>query len=460
MRRRALLAIFRGLEAPLKRTHATLRVVAPRSSEPGKARENIGTMDRDGLGKAFRRLRRATELLCEPLETEDFVVQTMPDVSPTKWHLAHTSWFFETFVLRPGLAGYRPFDERYAYVFNSYYHAAGSRHPQPERGLLSRPTVRDVFAYRSHVDRAMDRFLAESSESELSRFAFVVELGINHEEQHQELILTDIKHVFGTNPIAPVFRSDDRAAASTATPFRWIGFNGGLVDVGHGGSEFAFDNEKPRHSVYLRPFELASRPVTCDEYLTFMEDGGYERPELWLSDGWDEVQRHRWRAPLYWKAKAGQWQLFSLSGEENIDPAEPVCHVSYYEADAFARWAGARLPSEEEWEVASAGLAINGNFLESGRLHPVPSSPGDERTLRQMFGDVWEWTASAYLPYPGFQPFAGALGEYNGKFMANKMVLRGGSCATPRRHIRATYRNFFVPGARWQFSGLRLARSE
>jgi ergothioneine biosynthesis protein EgtB len=414
-------------------------------------------VERSVLQDDFATVRRATELLCAPLETEDLVVQTMAEVSPTKWHLAHTSWFFETFILRPGLPRYRPFDERFAYIFNSYYHSAGDRHPQPQRGLLSRPTVRQVFDYRRHVDSGLARFFAESSQRKMEDFAFVVELGINHEQQHQELILTDIKHVLAANPLQPVYRAAGCEPPHAPARARWVGFRGGLIELGHSGEGFAFDNEQPRHRTYLRPFELADRPVTCGEYLDFIADGGYQRSELWLSDGWDAARRGEWKAPLYWGASDGAWRLFSLRGMKDIDPSEPVCHVSYYEADAFARWAGARLPLEAEWEAACATLPVEGNLLESGQLHPRRASD-DNLTLKQAFGDIWEWTGSAYLPYPGFAPFRGGLGEYNGKFMSNKMVLRGGSCVTPRQHLRATYRNFFVPEARWQFSGIRLAR--
>jgi len=450
--------MFQGQESTLKKSLAAVQVAAEEPSQ-STADSSRSTAPWDGLRDTFRRLRRATELLCEPLDTEDFVVQTMPEVSPTKWHLGHTSWFFETFVLRRGLPAYAVLDGRYAYIFNSYYYAAGQRHPQSQRGLLSRPTVRQVLEYRRHVDGAMETFFAGASERTAAQFAFVIELGINHEEQHQELILTDIKHVLASNPLEPVYQSIDGQSISQAEPIRWIGFEGGIVDVGHAATDFAFDNEKPRHQVHLAPFELASRPVSCGEYLAFMQDGGYQRPELWLSDGWDAVLRGGWRAPLYWTQIAGSWQLFSLHGRRRIDPSEPVCHISYYEADAFARWAGARLPIEEEWEKASTGLSLEGNLLEAGHLHPRPDPARNGSALKQMFGDIWEWTGSAYLPYPGFVPFAGALGEYNGKFMSSRMVLRGGSCATPRRHIRHTYRNFFAPETRWQFSGLRLARS-
>jgi ergothioneine biosynthesis protein EgtB len=399
------------------------------------------------LRDLYRRVRERTVALAAPLAAEDQVVQTMPDVSPTKWHLAHTSWFFETFILRPA-GGYVPLDERYATLFNSYYVGAGDRYPRPERGHLSRPTVAEVHAYRRHVDAAMEAVLDDD------RFAFTIELGVNHEEQHQELILTDVKHVLCMNPLAPAYRPRPAPAAAAVPGVEWIAHPGGFVDIGCSvdtgdGAAFAFDNERPRHAEWLRPHALASRPVTCGEWRAFMDDGGYDRPELWLSDGWDARERGGWRAPLYWTADG---QVATLGGLRPVHPAEPVCHVSHYEADAYARWAGARLPSEAEWEAAAATRPLAGNFLEREALHPQPAR------ATQMFGDVWEWTASPYLAYPGFQPFAGALGEYNGKFMANRMVLRGGSCLTPARHVRRSYRNFFPSDARWQMTGLRLAR--
>jgi ergothioneine biosynthesis protein EgtB len=410
------------------------------------------------LLELYRNVRATSESLARPLAPEDQVVQSMPDASPTKWHLAHTSWFFETFVLRPHAGGYVPLDERYAPLFNSYYHAAGARLPRPERGLLSRPTVAEVLAYRRHVDGAVESLLLEQRPF-AAELAFRLELGLAHEEQHQELLLTDVKHVLALNPLEPAYAAAEasQSPAGEPSPLSWIAFDGGLVEIGHAGGSFAFDNESPRHRRWCEPFELASRPVTCGEYLEFLEAGGYARAELWLSDGWDVRQRAGWEAPLYWKRAGTGWRIVTLRGGRALDPAEPVAHVSYYEADAFARWAGARLPLEEEWEHAAAAAPVAGNLLEGRRFHPAPaaSRPG----LAQLFGDVWEWTASPYAPYPGFQPFAGALGEYNGKFMSNRYVLRGGSCATPRRHLRASYRNFFGPEARWQFSGLRLARS-
>jgi len=412
-------------------------------------------------------VRRFTEKLCETLAVEDYVIQSMPDASPTKWHLAHTSWFFETFILSPEQPDYRPFHRRFGYLFNSYYNAVGERHSRPHRGLLSRPTVEEVYHYRAHVDRHMLHLLNDSDACRLHALAPRLELGLHHEQQHQELILTDIKHALSCNPLKPAYlegrgqESGVRGQAETrpSRPAEWKAYAEGLHWIGHDGPGFAFDNETPRHRVFLQPFQLASDLVTNGEYRAFMEDGGYTRPELWLSDGWNAVNARGWNAPLYWEKQNGRRWLMTLSGMREVDEAEPVCHVSYYEADAYARWAGARLPGEAEWEVTSAEAPIEGNFAESGRLHPAPAGAvARAASPRQLFGDVWEWTSSAYSPYPGFRPLEGALGEYNGKFMCSQMVLRGGSCATPQSHIRASYRNFFPPDARWQFTGLRLAR--
>jgi ergothioneine biosynthesis protein EgtB len=403
----------------------------------------------------YQQVRAFTEQLCEGLELEDFVVQSMDDVSPTKWHLAHTSWFFETFVLQPHAPAYRPLDATYQFLFNSYYQQAGERHCRAQRGYISRPTVREVFEYRTHVDAAMGELLAAADEASLARMHDMIELGLNHEQQHQELLLTDIKHVFGVNPLRPVYRPAHHRHASAAVPLQWHEFDGGVREIGHAGQGFAYDNEGPRHREYLEPFAIASRLATNGEYLEFMADGGYARPELWLSAGWDVVQKNQWSAPFYWEKHEGKWYLFTLSGMREVDEHEPVCHVSYFEADAYARWLGARLPTEAEWEVAAEGTPIDGNFVESGVYHTLPHS--DTPTL-SLFGDVWQWTRSQYSPYPGFQPAAGAVGEYNGKFMCNQFVLRGGSCATSRSHIRATYRNFFAPEATWQFMGIRLAQ--
>jgi ergothioneine biosynthesis protein EgtB len=393
------------------------------------------------------------------LTVEDYVVQSMPDASPAKWHLAHTSWFFETFLLAPELNGYRPFSADFAYLFNSYYNAIGDRHPRPRRGLLTRPTVEEVYRYRAHVDQAVTRFLEGADADRLRRVGPILTLGLNHEQQHQELLLTDLKHLFSCNPLKPAYREQPPDAPGSAPPVHWIRYAEGLRHVGHDGDGFAFDNEGPRHRVFLGAFALASRLVTNGEYLAFMEHGGYSRPEWWLSDGWNARAAHGWEAPLYWEKRDGRWRTLTLAGMRDVNESEPVCHVSYYEAEAFAHWAGARLPTEFEWEAAAEACPVEGNLLGAGHLHPVRPRGGPDATQpRQMFGDVWEWTASPYMPYPGYRPASGALGEYNGKFMCNQMVLRGGSCVTPPGHVRRTYRNFFPPGARWQFTGLRLAR--
>jgi ergothioneine biosynthesis protein EgtB len=408
------------------------------------------------LQARYASVRAATVQLAAPLSAEDCALQSMPDASPVKWHLAHSSWFFETFLLVPSLEGYRPFADDFRVLFNSYYQAVGERHPRPERGLLSRPDLATVRAYRSHVDAAMEALLSMPLAA-ASRA--LVELGIHHEQQHQELILTDLKHLLSRNPTHPVYRPGWPLQAVRPRARAWHGYPGGIVDIGHAGTAFAFDNEGPRHRVLIEPFELAARPVSHGEFAEFIADGGYRQPALWLSAGFDTVQAQGWEAPLYWTRRDDTWRTFTLHGEVEIDPHAPVCHLSYFEADAYARWAGARLPTEFEWETAASRLAVEGNFVESGALHPVASS-GDTRAdvPDQMFGDVWEWTSSSYAPYPRYRPAEGAVGEYNGKFMCNQYVLRGGSCASPQSHLRATYRNFFPSDARWQFSGLRLAR--
>jgi ergothioneine biosynthesis protein EgtB len=382
----------------------------------------------------------------------------MPDASPVKWHLAHTSWFFETFLLVPHLPGYEVFHPSFCYLFNSYYNAVGPRIPRPERGLITRPGLDEAHAYRAAVDAAVGRYLESVDEVPSADVAAVIDLGLNHEQQHQELILTDVKHALAKNPLRPAYRADAAPVVDVAVPpLGWLDVSAGLVEVGHDGAGFAFDNEGPRHRVYLGGFAIGSRSVTNGEFIAFIEDGGYSRPELWLSDGWNHAAAHDWEAPLYWERADGSWWTMTLGGFRPVSLCEPVCHVSYYEADAYARWAGFRLPTEAEWEVAARATEPNGTFLESERFHPQSAQGG--MGLAKWFGDVWEWTQSPYMAYPGMRPEAGALGEYNAKFMCNQMVLRGGSCATPRSHIRATYRNFFPPEARWQFSGIRLARS-
>ena len=411
----------------------------------------------------FADVRAATEALAAGLTPEDQTIQSMPDVSPTKWHLAHTSWFFETFLLQPHLPDYRPFHPAYGYLFNSYYEAVGERHPRPARGLLSRPSVDEIGRYRRHVTEAMDRLLDRADAATWTAVRPLLELGIHHEQQHQELVLMDIKHVFSVNPLLPAYRhAAPRLAAAGGAPLGWVEVAGGVREIGHGGAGFAFDNEGPRHKVWIEPFHLADRLVTCGEYLAFIEDGGYRRSEFWLSDGWASVQAGGWTAPLYWREDGDGWSVFTLAGARPLDPAEPVCHVSFYEADAYAKWAGCRLPTEAEWEVAAveAGVALDGNLADKGRLHPAAcaAGKGSGGGLRQMIGDAWEWTASAYAPYPGFRAPPGPVGEYNGKFMCSQMVLRGGAAVTPPGHIRTTYRNFFPPPARWAFSGVRLAK--
>ena len=409
------------------------------------------------LAEQYRQVRNATLALCATLSDEDYVVQSMPDASPAKWHLAHTSWFFEEFVLQQAHAQYAFHDRNYRFLFNSYYNAVGPMHTRANRGLLSRPTVTEVLAYREHVDARMLELLAQGVTSAV---AGVLTLGLHHEQQHQELLLTDIKHLFACNPLLPAFTHHAPQPPRAAPALSFRRFEGGLVDIGHQGTDFSFDNELPPHRVFLEPFELAIRPATNAEYLEFIRAGGYSNPALWLSDGWATVQREQWTRPIYWADSLDR--EFTLNGGlRELDPHAPVCHLSCYEADAFARWAGARLPTEFEWESASAAAADGpavGNFVESHHWHPVAAAHPGDASLLQMFGDVWEWTRSAYSPYPGYQSGAGALGEYNGKFMVNQLVLRGGSCATPRSHIRPTYRNFFNPAARWQFSGVRLAR--
>ena len=399
------------------------------------------------LAERYAAVRAATLALTAGLSAEDAQIQSMPDASPAKWHLAHTAWFFETFLLT-GTPGYAPFDPAFGYLFNSYYEAVGPRHARPARGLITRPSLDQVRAYRAHVDAAMMDLIASGAAD-----ATLVTLGLNHEQQHQELILMDIKHAFSCNPLEPAFRERKNGTAGAAQPLGCVNFEGGLRRIGHEGEGFAFDNEGPRHKVWLEPFALADRLVTSGDYLQFIADGGYTRPELWLSDGWAAVQRESWTAPLYWHEDEGGWSVFTLEGRRPVDPAEPVCHVSLYEADAYARWADARLPTEAEWEVAADAVDP---FSDEIGLHPRAASSGEG--LRQMCGEVWQWTASAYLPYPGFTPATGAVGEYNGKFMSGQMVLRGSACVTPLGHARITYRNFFPPDARWAFSGIRLAR--
>jgi ergothioneine biosynthesis protein EgtB len=383
----------------------------------------------------------------------------MPDVSPAKWHLAHTTWFFETFILKKWVPDYRAEVPEYAYLFNSYYNAAGDMHRRDLRGLISRPTVEDTRRYRASIDSHIENLLGDTDDKFLNEIEPIVILGIHHEQQHQELLITDIKHIFAQNPLHPVFRERkiDIVSAKPA-PLSFLEFDEAIVEIGYNGNEFSYDNEGPRHRALVLPFSLATRPITNGEYIAFIEDNGYARAEFWLSLGWTTVNEQRWPAPLYWEKLDGTWWNFTLSGFRPVDEAEPVTHVSYFEADAFANWSKARLPTEFEWERAATNLPMNGNFVESERFHPQASNAAPDRQLVQMFGDVWEWTRSSYSPYPGYRAAPGALGEYNGKFMCNQYVLRGGSCATSQTHIRRTYRNFFQPEKRWQFNGIRLAR--
>ena len=421
--------------------------------------------DTSALARRYSEVRATTVRLAAPLSAEDQMLQSMPEASPTKWHLAHTTWFFETFLLTAHAPYYRPFDERFRQLFNSYYKQVGAHPYRGARGLMSRPSLDEVHAYRRGVDEAMIELIERADDDVRA----LIELGVNHEQQHQELILTDIKHALWSSPLRPAFRRHSelvgRGKPRVGDPCHtvpsqtgWQEFEGGIREIGHAGGGFAFDNEGPRHEALLRPFRMASRAVSNGEWLEFMRNGGYRRPELWLSDGWDTECAQQWEAPLYWERRDNEWWQYTLSGTRRVEESEPACHVSYYEADAYARWAGARLPLEEEWEMAAEKHPSRGTMLEDEVFHPQQTRAGDpSHTLQQVFGDVWEWTASPYAAYPGFRPAAGALGEYNGKFMCNQMVLRGGSCATPASHIRATYRNFFPPQARWQFSGVRLA---
>jgi ergothioneine biosynthesis protein EgtB len=409
------------------------------------------------LAAHYGQVRRQTEQLAQPLSAEDCAAQSMPDASPVKWHLAHTTWFFETFVLEQAVRGYRPFHPQFRVLFNSYYVAVGPRHLRAERGLLSRPSLDVVRDYRRHVDAHMARLLADSALA--PALLDLIELGVNHEQQHQELILTDLKHLLSRNPLQPAYVERAAMPAHRAAPSTWTDLPDGIRQIGYGGEGVRFDTEEPRHRVFIDAYAIASRLVTAGEYAQFIAAGGYQRPELWLSEGWDVKTAHGWAAPLYWQPAGAAWQAFTLNGTQPVDPEEPVCHVSFFEADAYARWAQARLPTEAEWETFAAPQPVAGNLLEYGRFHPAPPCIGDHARATQVYGDVWEWTRSSYEPYPGYRAAPGAVGEYNGKFMSNQYVLRGGSCATPASHIRATYRNFFPAAARWQFSGIRLARN-
>jgi ergothioneine biosynthesis protein EgtB len=423
------------------------------------SRDNASSR-RKALAQRFHQVRDFTTDFCSGLAPEDCVVQSMPDVSPAKWHMAHTTWFFETFIVKRWVPGYRPEVPEYAYLFNSYYNAAGDMHRRDLRGLISRPTVEETRRYRASVDCHIDTLLTSADDDLLAELEPLLILGIHHEQQHQELMVTDIKHVFAQNPLHPIFRDQPPSQPNEKLrSIEFVEFDERIVEIGHAGPEFSYDNEGPRHRALVAPFALGSRLITNGEYLAFIDAGGYRRPEHWLSLGWTTVNEQRWDSPLYWAKHDGQWWNFTLSGFRQVNESEPVAHLSYFEADAYANWSGARLPTEFEWEYASQSCPLQGNFVEAETFHPLAESETRaDRQLRQMFGDVWEWTRSAYSPYPGYRAIAGALGEYNGKFMCNQYVLRGGSCATSQTHIRRTYRNFFQPEKRWQFTGLRLAK--
>jgi ergothioneine biosynthesis protein EgtB len=447
-----------------------------RSTRPGESRLDSGlavATDR------YESVRAYSEALSASLDPEDCVAQSMPDTSPTKWHLAHTTWFFETFVLKEHVPDYTPFHPAFGYLFNSYYNGAGERHARPERGVLSRPTLSEILAYRAHVDAHMLALIRRSRPGANIDMQRVIEIGLHHEQQHQELILTDIKHLFAQNPLLPAYRPALATTTRSADALGWKSLSEGVHTIGHEGDDFSYDNERPSHRVFVEPCRIADRLITNGEYREFIADGGYRTPSLWLDLGWTIVQRDRWQQPLYWRGGAGGYTEFTLAGERELCDAEPVAHVSFIEADAFARWAGARLPTEIEWEIACGPMPVAGNFVDSSRLHPTIAGEGcdnesgsntgnstystnntddNEMGIRQVFGDLWEWTSSSYAAYPGYRPDAGTLGEYNGKFMCNQFVLRGGSCASSQSHLRSTYRNFFYAPDRWQFTGIRLAK--
>ncbi|TVO72476.1 ergothioneine biosynthesis protein EgtB [Sedimenticola selenatireducens] len=409
-------------------------------------------MNRETLLADFSRVRQLSEKLCSPLAVDDYQIQSIVQTSPPKWHLAHVSWFFETFILSHFKPDYIPFHPHFDYLFNSYYYTHGKMQPRPERGLLSRPTVEQIIEYRAHINEQITKLINHVDEKEWPSLADRMVLGLNHEQQHQELLLMDIKHNFFINPLRPAYRDTLATPTATTSPVRWFECEGGLHSIGHHGDGFSFDNETPRHSVLLYDHRLADRLVTNGEYLEFINDGGYNDPALWLADGWTLLQTQQGQHPLYWESQEGHWIQFTLGGQRPLNRDEPVCHLSYYEADAYARWAGKRLPREEELEVTLAEQEITGNFMEDDLLHPVPAG-----RRGQWYGNLWNWTASPYSPYPGFKPLSGSMGEYNGKFMSSQMVLKGGSCVTPTGHTRSSYRNFFYPDERWMFSGLRLA---
>ena len=415
---------------------------------------NQANLTASSLLNYYQQVRQVSEEICQPLEIEDYVVQSMPDASPIKWHLAHTTWFYEAFILVPNLPDYKVFNPQFNYLFNSYYESVGERIAADRRGTLSRPTVAEVYRYRNCVNEAMTALIAKFADNSAIRSAII--LGLNHEQQHQEFLLTNIKHIFALNPLKPVYSPQlSPHNSQTGRELHWLTYPAGLTQIGYSGEEFAFDNETPRHQVYLQSYRLASRLVTNGEYLEFINAGGYNNPDYWLAEGWQTKRSQNWQAPLYWDKIDGQWQIETLTGIHPVNEYEPVCHVSFYEADAYARFRGTRLPTEAEWENATHNIPVTGNLLETGLLHPTPAQ--DNQQLQQMFGDVWEWTQNTHNAYPGFRPLEGIFGEYNQRLMCNRLVLRGGSCVTPQSHIRPSYRNFYPPATRWQFTGIRLA---
>lgn len=426
--------------------------------EPASLHASASDCDGTHLSTRFACIRNDTERLCARLDPEDCVAQSMPDTSPAKWHLAHTTWFFEAFVLNEYIPEYTAFDPAFGYLFNSYYNGIGERHPRAARGHLTRPTLREVHAYRTHVDTRLLAFIGDDGDKANTELERVIEIGLQHEQQHQELILTDIKHLFAQNLMLPVYRASLPSSTGSAETLGWVPVPQGLHTIGHGDDGFSYDNERPEHRVFVEGSQIADRLISNGEYRDFIADGGYRRPDFWLDAGWATVQREDWQAPLYWRGGPDGYSEFTLAGERDLFSAEPVSHVSLIEADAFARWAGARLPTEAEWEVACGTRAVEGNFVESERMHPAAAKAHRGAPLRQLFGDLWEWTSSSYAAYPGYRPDAGTLGEYNGKFMCDQWVLRGGSCASSKSHLRSTYRNFFHAPDRWQFTGIRLAK--
>ncbi|MDZ7807270.1 MAG: ergothioneine biosynthesis protein EgtB [Gracilimonas sp.] len=435
----------------MEKTATTLKAAAGVNEETGFR------FSRDELIHKFNKVRAFTEEITEPLEIEDYVVQVTENASPAKWHLAHTTWFFETFLLEKELEDYDPINPQYSYLFNSYYLQTGVPHCRARRGNISRPTVKQVFEYRNSINEHVEDLINNASDEQYQKWGPIIEIGINHEQQHQELLMTDLKYMFSQNPLDIAYKKVERPRVESIPKLSWTSFSEGVYEVGHKGQEFGYDNEFPRHKTYIHDFELANRLVTNAEFIEFMESGAYQQPKWWLDEGFSTVRDDGWKAPLYWEKKNGEWWQFTLSGMQKVDLNEPVTHISYFEADAYARWKGYRLPTEQEWEVAAQQLSTEGSFADKGYLHPI-AQQNAETGLQQMFGEVWQWTQSSYAPYPGYEPLPGALGEYNGKFMCNQYVLRGGSCATSSSHFRKTYRNFFHANERWQFNGIRLAK--